>query len=210
MQMKKKIGKLRPLLSAIFFIVISSTAFAMTYGDVNNDYYITIIDALFTAQHTAGMQPAAFDPNAADVNGDNTVTIIDALLIARYSARIITQFPIPTPTPKLTPTPSCELIRVQVIGKITDRNGQPVSGATISSSNSLVTATTDEAGDYSLEMYGYRGAPICIASPDGFLTAKAPGYLPNESAPFPLNTSALLKIDLVLLPLAPVTPTPVP
>lgn len=53
-------------------------------GDVDGDGYITLIDALKTAQAYVGRIPDDFIPEYADVNCDDEITIVDALIIAQY------------------------------------------------------------------------------------------------------------------------------
>ncbi len=62
-------------------------------GDVNNDGFIDIIDALETAQYYVGMNIIGFHPELADVNADGSIDIVDALLIAQYYVGLINQFP---------------------------------------------------------------------------------------------------------------------
>jgi hypothetical protein len=61
-------------------------------GDVDSNYKINIVDAMFIAQYYVGMEPEKFDVTAANVNSDNKINIIDALLVAQYYVGIITGF----------------------------------------------------------------------------------------------------------------------
>ncbi|MBN2442426.1 MAG: dockerin type I repeat-containing protein [Spirochaetales bacterium] len=58
----------------------------ISYGDVNEDGAIDIIDALLVAQYYVGLNPAAYTAPllAGDSNADYVVDIIDALNIAQY------------------------------------------------------------------------------------------------------------------------------
>ena len=56
--------------------------YAYGTGDVNNDSYIDIVDALLTAQYYVGLNPSGFDSTAADVNADGMIDIVDALYLA--------------------------------------------------------------------------------------------------------------------------------
>jgi endoglucanase len=61
-------------------------------GDVNNDGWINIVDALLTAQFYVGIPVVNFDPTRADVNEDGRIDIVDALLIAQFYVGIIDSF----------------------------------------------------------------------------------------------------------------------
>ena len=89
--------------TALFLLILlSSIAFslsAQTFGDVNNDSFVDIIDALLVAQYYVGLAPSAFtNPEMADVNCDSTIDIVDALLIAQFYVGLIPEFDCPTPT----------------------------------------------------------------------------------------------------------------
>ncbi|MFX1374831.1 MAG: dockerin type I domain-containing protein [Promethearchaeota archaeon] len=63
-------------------------------GDVNDDGYIDLIDALLVAQHYVGLiSEPPIDPSAGDVNDDGLTDIFDALLIAQYDAGLIIDWP---------------------------------------------------------------------------------------------------------------------
>lgn len=64
-----------------------------TLGDVNDDGYIDIIDALFAAQYYVDIPVQQFNITAADVDCNQMIDIIDALLIAQYYVGIRFQFP---------------------------------------------------------------------------------------------------------------------
>jgi hypothetical protein len=61
-------------------------------GDVNNSGIVEIVDALMTAQHYVGLNPAGFNAANADVNRDGQISIIDALMIAQYYVGLIPGF----------------------------------------------------------------------------------------------------------------------
>lgn len=109
-----------------------------TYGDVNCDGVVTIVDANYVAQYTVG--DAKIDDFrqklAADVNGDGAITIADATFIAQYTvgslqdltaksrigkplASISTPAPTPAPTPVTTLNIGSEICYNGVTHKIT-------------------------------------------------------------------------------------------
>ncbi|MEM3505446.1 MAG: dockerin type I repeat-containing protein [Archaeoglobaceae archaeon] len=54
-------------------------------GDVNNDGKVSIVDALFIAQHLVGKRTLDnASKTYANVNKDNKLSIVDALFIAQY------------------------------------------------------------------------------------------------------------------------------
>ena len=65
-----------------------------TLGDVNGDTRITVTDALFALQISAGVGESWTDIQkmAADVNKDSNVTVTDALFILQYSAGLRNSF----------------------------------------------------------------------------------------------------------------------
>ena len=65
-----------------------------TLGDVNGDTRITVTDALFALQISAGVGENWTDIQkmAADVNKDSNVTVTDALFILQYSAGLRNSF----------------------------------------------------------------------------------------------------------------------
>ena len=79
------------------FEFLSTNAFneqsLLLLGDVNNDGFIDIVDALLTAQYYVGLDPTGFHPELADVNADGFIDIVDALLIAQYYVGLIDTFP---------------------------------------------------------------------------------------------------------------------
>jgi len=87
-------------LTAIIFF--SGMFLYADFGDVNNDTYIDIVDALLVAQFYVGLGPQGFEESNADVNCDSSIDIIDALFIAQYYVGLISSFPC-SPTPLPTP-----------------------------------------------------------------------------------------------------------
>lgn len=63
-----------------------------TLGDVNEDGFIDIVDALLIAQYYVGLNPANFSTASADTNCDGYVDIVDALLVAQYYVGLINGF----------------------------------------------------------------------------------------------------------------------
>jgi hypothetical protein len=55
-------------------------------GDVNNDGFIDVVDALMVARRTAKLQVSNFTSEAGDINCDGIIDIIDALFISRKIA----------------------------------------------------------------------------------------------------------------------------
>lgn len=67
----------------------------VTYGDVDGDHEITVMDALYVFQYCN--RSRNLDENAlkaADVDGDGSITVMDALVIFQYCNRQITSFPV--------------------------------------------------------------------------------------------------------------------
>lgn len=64
------------------------------YGDADNDYDITIMDATAIQLHLANINMLYSDrKEAADVDGDSNVSIMDATTIQMYLAGLIGEFP---------------------------------------------------------------------------------------------------------------------
>ncbi|MBN2533189.1 MAG: leucine-rich repeat domain-containing protein [Spirochaetales bacterium] len=96
------------IISCILFLFTVFSTFGAELGDVNNDSFIDIIDALLITQFYVGLNPNGFDQTVANVNGDGATDIVDALLVAQYYVGLIS-WPPPggiTPNPTETPTPS--------------------------------------------------------------------------------------------------------
>lgn len=213
--MKKKGYKMRKDLVLfacfLFLIFLAPMAFAITYGDVNSDNTINIVDAMLIAQYSAGIQPTNFLIAAADVSGDGQITVVDALLVARYSAGMITVFPretvLPTPTP--TPVNTCVPCNLLISGKVTNSNGLPLSDAEIYFARSAVPNTkTDTEGNFRLTTLSYTGTTCSYDNTS--LTVKASGFY-DSSKSLTLNGCGDYKINtLTLNPLPPPTPTPTP
>lgn len=77
------------IISCILFLCTVFSTFGAELGDVNNDSFIDIIDALLIAQFYVGLNPDGFDQTVADVNRDDAVDIVDALLIAQFYVGLI-------------------------------------------------------------------------------------------------------------------------
>ena len=101
---------------------------AATIGDVNNDGYITVVDALMVAQYAAGL-PATVDTTAADVNCDAAINVIDALFIAKYVSGLVDNFcpgtNSPTPTPAST-EPGNAFVHVKGANLVTGNDDTPL------------------------------------------------------------------------------------
>jgi Leucine-rich repeat (LRR) protein len=89
------------LLGILFLMFLSMSGFGLTYGDVDGNGAVNIVDGLLIAQYCVGLPVSNFNATAADVDAANGVTIVDALLIAQFYVGIINKFPAdqPTPTP---------------------------------------------------------------------------------------------------------------
>jgi len=86
-----------------------------SYGDLDNDGYVTTADAELILKYAIGsLIPSAEQKERADVDADGIVTAADALMISRYVNGTTTTFPVcsRTPQPTLnpaTPTPTPQL-----------------------------------------------------------------------------------------------------
>jgi len=100
---------MKKLIILLILLTITIPLFSQTYGDVNDDTLIDIVDGLLIAQYYVGLQPSGFDVSAADVDADGSITIIDALLVAQYYVGLITTFPAQTQTPVPTSPPGSSL-----------------------------------------------------------------------------------------------------
>ena len=68
--------------------------FALTFGDVNNNSDVDVMDATAVQRHIAQLDLLKDDAlNSADVDNDKEVTVMDATMIQRYVAQIIDKFP---------------------------------------------------------------------------------------------------------------------
>lgn len=75
-------------------LTIQKTEPEVTYGDVDGDNEITVMDALYVFQYcnrSRNLEENAL--KAADVDGDGSITVKDALVIFQYCNRQITSFP---------------------------------------------------------------------------------------------------------------------
>ncbi len=96
------------LCSTVLFSSVSVSA-ANTYGDVNGDSQVAVMDATLVQRDVAKIITLNdTQAKAADVNGDKTVSVVDATLIQQHVAKIIDKFPVEeeddvTPTNKVDP-----------------------------------------------------------------------------------------------------------
>ncbi|MBN2444130.1 MAG: dockerin type I repeat-containing protein [Spirochaetales bacterium] len=102
--MKKIIISLMTMILCLFLFALP--LFSQEKGDVNNDLYIDIIDALLVSRYYVGLNPYNFNQDAADVDCNGTITMVDALLIAQYYVGLIPDFPGCSETPSPTPPPT--------------------------------------------------------------------------------------------------------
>ena len=78
-----------------------------SYGDVNNDGYITTVDADLVLKYAVGsLIPTTEQKKRADVDADGIVNTSDALMILRYANGTTTTFPVCSRTPQPTLTPA--------------------------------------------------------------------------------------------------------
>ncbi|MFO8191930.1 MAG: dockerin type I repeat-containing protein, partial [Bacillota bacterium] len=78
----------------LFLFIFASAAAAATYGDVNDDGNINVLDVVLVQQHVLGLEDLDEDQEAvADVNGDGDINVQDVTLIMQYSLGIIDEFP---------------------------------------------------------------------------------------------------------------------
>lgn len=86
------------LITAILFTCSVQTAFAadssVTYGDVNKDKKINMLDVVQLQKYIASL--VKLDKTAlqaADVTGDGKVNMVDVTTIQKYIAKLIEKFP---------------------------------------------------------------------------------------------------------------------
>ncbi len=66
----------------------------ITYGDVNNDGKINVLDANLIRRYSAKLVEFTDEQfSAADVDGNGKVNVLDANLVRRYAAKLIDKFP---------------------------------------------------------------------------------------------------------------------
>jgi hypothetical protein len=108
LKMKRCINNGIKIPSAVLLLIVfnSITLGAQTFGDVNSNGFIDIVDALLIAQYYVGLNPASFNPSVADVNCSGSIDIVDALFVAQYYVGLISQLPCASePSPSPNPTP---------------------------------------------------------------------------------------------------------
>jgi len=78
----------------IFLFLFAPAAAAATYGDINDDGDINVLDVVLIQQHVLGLEELDEDQEAvADVNGDGDINVQDVTLIMQYSLGLIDEFP---------------------------------------------------------------------------------------------------------------------
>jgi len=97
-------------LGILFFLIISINIFGLTYGDVDSNGVVNIVDALMTAQVSVAISVPNFNAAAADVDAVNGINIVDALMIAQFHVGTLTIFPADNLQPTSTPLPGTENI----------------------------------------------------------------------------------------------------
>ncbi len=75
------------------------------YGDVDDDGFVTSVDALFIGRYLAGSSSVTFIANRADVDGNGIIEIADAQLVLRYVSGIDTTFQVCSQTDLITSSP---------------------------------------------------------------------------------------------------------
>lgn len=108
--MKKK----SPIILFIVFVLSISCftyvihANQFVYGDVNGDGYVDSSDCALVKRHILSIRDSfsyQYGEVAADVNGDGSVDSSDYALLVKYILKIISEFPVSSQQPVLTPTP---------------------------------------------------------------------------------------------------------
>lgn len=106
----------------LFLLLLSSTSFAVTRGDVNEDGAINVLDVVLVMQHILGIaDPELTDSQikAADANCDGAVDVNDAFLIMRYALNLIDEFP-PCPMEVSVEATGKKVITVRFTQPVTD------------------------------------------------------------------------------------------
>ncbi len=102
------------LCTTILFTSVSAAS-TTTYGDVNGDSEVAVMDA--TLVQRAVSKIIEFNDNettAADVNGDDTVSVLDATLIQQHVAKIIDKFPVEEEENVTTPSDTINKIDPEI------------------------------------------------------------------------------------------------
>jgi murein DD-endopeptidase MepM/ murein hydrolase activator NlpD len=80
-------------LMGLLGLASTSSAWA-SWGDVNGDSRVDIVDAMQIARYSVDLPTYPFYSWWADVTGDGKIDITDALLVAQYSVNKISHFPV--------------------------------------------------------------------------------------------------------------------
>jgi len=74
--------------------LFNSTGEALTYGDVNNDGVVNVLDVVLVMRDILDLEPlGGQQKELADVNGDGVVDVRDAALLMQKSLGVIDYFP---------------------------------------------------------------------------------------------------------------------
>jgi len=156
------------IVSMILSLMVITSVFSQTAGDVNNDSKVDIVDALIVAQEYVGLDPAALtNPENADVDCNGKIDIVDALMIAKYYVGLMSQLTICsstiTATPTATPTPppvtsiSIACGSTSAVGSF-QADQYNTGGSTYTNTNtidvSLITSNPPPAALFNNERYG--------------------------------------------------------
>ncbi|MDY6827488.1 MAG: Ig-like domain-containing protein [Bacillota bacterium] len=78
----------------LFLFIFASAAAAATYGDVNDDGNINVLDVVLIQQHVLGLEELTeAQETVADVNGDGNINVQDVTLIMQYALGLVDEFP---------------------------------------------------------------------------------------------------------------------
>lgn len=95
--MKKVISFVLVLVLLLSLLVVNVSALSpalRTYGDINGNGHLDVVDATMIQQSLAKIIDLTdFQYELADVNDDGYVTVLDAYVIQQYKAKIITELP---------------------------------------------------------------------------------------------------------------------
>jgi trimeric autotransporter adhesin len=78
----------------LFLLLFAPVAFAATYGDINDDGDVDVLDVVLVMKHVLDLDGLTTAQEAvADVNGDGNINVQDVTLIMQYSLGLIDEFP---------------------------------------------------------------------------------------------------------------------